>query len=1034
MFQSGITVNRLTRPLRKGGSLLLAFLMVATLLTTSFGAGQGSQVASASGTAAAPRYQLYTPPNGLGSDAGEPSIGVNWNTGNVMYQASLQALRVAFDDRTSPARAAWQDKSAANALVSLDPILFTDSRTGRTFTSQLTGQDSLSEYSDDDGETWTPSQGGGIPSGVDHQTIGDGPYAPGFGLPLPIQPYQRAVYYCSQDIAAAFCARSDDGGLTFGAGVPIYTAAQCNGLHGHLKVSPDGTVYVPDNNCGFAGPLNYTGQGIVVSRDNGLTWNVYQVQDPTNPNVQVSWGDSDPSVGIGSGNRVYFGFQNKVTENGLVDSPPYIGVSDDHGQTWHNIQRVGTEFGIKNVVFPAVVAGDNDRAAFAFLGTPTGGDYQATGVFTGVWHLYIASTFDGGQTWTTVDATPNDPVQRGSICTSGTTCGNDRNLLDFIDATVDQQGRVLVGYADGCIGGCVNGTLNSYSALASIARQSGGSRLFSSYDPVEPSVPAAPPLSGSRDNAGVHLSWLAPDNGGSAITGYKVYKGSTSGGETYLATVTGNTYADTTVGSSGTYYHKVSAVNSVGEGALSNEVSPLTTAGAQNSCTLPGALVSRDDSDATPNTPPDPSVDVKSVYVAEPYFADGSNKLVFTLNVGPASSLPPSSQWYIMWNRPSPDANYDRDYVAAKTDATGAVSYEYGKISPPSVNAPTRMGAADAGSFTPGSVSSSFVITVSDSNLDNIQAGYDLSQIQSRTFFARVDGGPVTQSASSDYSPLGNYTLVGNATCRPAGQAQPDLTVTNIVASQDQPGTTNLAVTVANNGNAQAAGIVVALRDGSTLLGYTTPASLARGASTTVYYAWNTRSQNGTHTITATADPNNTIAESNETNNQAQRTVTIKGNKVTNGSFEQSSGTSPSSWSGSQGTSYSSTPTNASDGTHAVSVTGNGGPATVLDPSWTSAPVGVTPGQAYNLAMTVKTQSASSSPSLQLVYLDAAGHVLNTVNAIAPNLSGTCDQTQLLTRVTVPQGVSQVRIKLVGFGLTDPSTRGTMWFDDVWLW
>ena len=54
----------------------------------------------------------------------------------------------------------------------------------------------------------------------------------------------------------------------------------------------------------------------------------------------------------------------------------------------------------------------------------------------------------------TTDATPTDPVQRGSICTGGTTCGNDRNLLDFIDVTIDEQGRVLVGYADGCTGAC----------------------------------------------------------------------------------------------------------------------------------------------------------------------------------------------------------------------------------------------------------------------------------------------------------------------------------------------------------------------------------------------------------------------------------------------------------------------------------------------------------------------------------------------------------------------------------------------------
>lgn len=210
--------------------------------------------------------------------------------------------------------------------------------------------------------------------------------------------------------------------------------------------------------------------------------------------------------------------------------------------------------------------------------------------------------------------------------------------------------------------------------------------------------------------------------------------------------------------------------------------------------------------------------------------------------------------------------------------------------------------------------------------------------------------------------------------------------------------------------------------------------ALAHGASTTVGLTWNTRSLNGTHTIIAIVDPNNTIAESNETNNQAQRTVTIKGNKVTNGSFEQTSGGSPTAWSGSQGTAYDSTATNAGDGTHSVSATGNGGPAGVLNPAWTSAPISVTAGQVYNLSVYVKTQGISSAPTLQLTYLDALGNVLNTVTGLATNMTGTNAGCQLISQVTIPQGVSQVRLKLVGFSPADLTTQGTVWFDDVWMW
>ena len=34
-----------------------------------------------------------------------------------------------------------------------------------------------------------------------------------------------------------------------------------------------------------------------------------------------------------------------------------------------------------------------------------------------------------------------EPVQKGSICLGGVICGNDRNLLDFNDISVDREGR-----------------------------------------------------------------------------------------------------------------------------------------------------------------------------------------------------------------------------------------------------------------------------------------------------------------------------------------------------------------------------------------------------------------------------------------------------------------------------------------------------------------------------------------------------------------------------------------------------------------
>jgi hypothetical protein len=416
-------------------------------------------LSASAAVAQAPTYDVYPAPPPLGQSAGEPSLGVNWNTGNVLYIAGLETLRVGFDDSVTPAAASWADVSfLTTSLLTLDPILFTDPQSGRTFVAQLAGPASLMAFTDDDGESWLPSTSG-LVTGVDHQTVGGGPLAPG----LPGIGYPNAVYYCSQGVALAGCALSLDGGLTFNPSVPIYTLLQCGGLHGHVKVAPDGTAYVPNKGCGNQ-------QAVVVSANNGLTWTVRKVTGSTA-------GSNDPSVGVAADGTVYFGFVG-------ADGHPKVSVSHDQGAHWTTPPKdVGTSFSTQNAVFPSVVAGDHDRAAFAFLGTTAGGNATGTDPnFPATWYLYIATTIDGGATWTTVNATPGDPVQRGAICLQGTTCGDARNLLDFMDISVDREGRVLVGFADGCVGSCVSGPPNSGTALGAIARQRSGKRLFAAYD------------------------------------------------------------------------------------------------------------------------------------------------------------------------------------------------------------------------------------------------------------------------------------------------------------------------------------------------------------------------------------------------------------------------------------------------------------------------------------------------------------------------------------------------------------------------
>jgi hypothetical protein len=535
-----------------------------------------------------------------------------------------------------------------------------------------------------------------------------------------------------------------------------------------VKVAPDGTVYVPNRSCGGLA-------AVAVSKDSGTTWAVKPIPSSSTTGFLV-----DPSVGIGTNavgkaggqasNTIYLGYQ-------ASNSHPKVAVSHDQGDTWVNDQEVGTEFGIQNSTFPELVAGDDNRASFAFLGTTVAGNYTSQGSFpaSAPWHLYIATTFDGGQNWTTIDATPNDPVQRGSICNLGTTScmntPNDRNLLDFMDETIDAQGRILVGYPDGCIGPCVTGTVNSFSALASIARQSGGQRLFAANDPspAEPTAPAPPRVDGViNDGSGViHVSWSAPDSGGSPITGYNVYRRANPGAYgAPLATLPPNvtSYDDGTADPNTSYFYKVTALNAIGESINCGEFS-VTAPPPTNPCIGSGVLVDTDPVADQLLTPNNPDLDVQAVLIGEPLQSDSVNRLVFTMKVTDLTTIPANHQWRFVWTpatAPSTPGT-DRYYVGMNSNAggAGAVTFEYGVITS-NGNVPISQGTPDAGSFD--QATGIIRIAIANSNVGNPAAGSTLTLVSGRTF-AGNGNATVGKSAAADSTADGSYTLVGNASC-----------------------------------------------------------------------------------------------------------------------------------------------------------------------------------------------------------------------------------------------------------------------------
>jgi hypothetical protein len=194
---------------------------------------------------------------------------------------------------------------------------------------------------------------------------------------------------------------------------------------------------------------------------------------------------------------MYYGYNDR-------NGHPKIAVCTNRGTSCSRSVDVSGPFKIRSTEMPEVVAGDDNRAAFAFLGSSTPGDDQQN-AFVGTWHLYVAVTYNGGHTWTTTDVTPNAPMQRGCIEFDGdcpSTRGQDdqRNLLDFNDLTIDGEGRILVAYTDGCQpdlgpppghGPCLTDAtrlsgLNPEIEGPAVARQTCGVGLLAAFDGTLP--------------------------------------------------------------------------------------------------------------------------------------------------------------------------------------------------------------------------------------------------------------------------------------------------------------------------------------------------------------------------------------------------------------------------------------------------------------------------------------------------------------------------------------------------------------------
>ena len=168
-----------------------------------------------------------------------------------------------------------------------------------------------------------------------------------------------------------------------------------------------------------------------------------------------------------------------------------------------------------------------------------------------------------GLAWTAPSASGTGPVTGYRVYRSadGTVWGSLAtigNLLSFTDTTV------------------ANGATFHYS-VAAISVYGEGPRSASAVAQraLAPTAPTGPTAAPANGRTGLTVTWNAPtSNGGSPVTGYRIYRGTAAGSGTFLVSVgpTTTTFTDAAVTKKVKYFYRITALNSVGESPPSAEV------------------------------------------------------------------------------------------------------------------------------------------------------------------------------------------------------------------------------------------------------------------------------------------------------------------------------------------------------------------------------------------------------------------------------------------------------------------------------
>ncbi len=300
--------------------------------------------------------------------------------------------------------------------ISLDPA------TGKIYMTDLWLGSATVSFSSDRGQTWTANPVQGVVV-QDRQWIS----TPGNGI---------AYHLTHQIPAGLIVSKSVDGGLTY----PISTVgatpadqAGCVCPPGNLISRAGGGALGTSDKVGFVYSTSTGGVNFARSINGGLTFS----QSTVSPASDADTAQAFPVVADAGNGRLAAVWLEDIGNTSRIR---YAG-SANWGSSW-SPPRTLVASGAS--VYPWVAAAGS-KVAVSLYHTAASGTAGTVPEGARWFESYREST-DSGATFSPLQTVDPTPVKSGPICTEGTGCSGDRELLDFQSDALDRSGLADLAY------------------------------------------------------------------------------------------------------------------------------------------------------------------------------------------------------------------------------------------------------------------------------------------------------------------------------------------------------------------------------------------------------------------------------------------------------------------------------------------------------------------------------------------------------------------------------------------------------------